>query len=71
MWLPGRIPVVLGFVSLSPGPSGSRSPHGAWGEVSDSEELPWDGIGFIQRGRKAAHILEPAQSMSTAGGAQR
>lgn len=49
--------MVLEFVSLSPGLSGSRSPHGAW-EVSDSEELPCEGTG-LYRGGKAVHILEP------------
>lgn len=47
--------MVLGFVSLSPGLPGSRSPHGAW-EVSDSEELPCDGTGLVQRGGKACSI---------------
>ena len=39
--------------------------------MSDLEELPCEGTGFVQRGGKAAHGPEPAQSISTAGGAQR
>lgn len=52
--------MVLGFVSLSPGLPGSRSPYGAW-EVSDLEELPCDGTGFVQRGGREGLLSPSAQ----------